>query len=134
MHLYVDLPDYLESQGVTTAREETRPGNGYHNPLSSHAGIGPYIDGDQATKTLTHETAHVAAAHTLGVNNRDVETVAELVAFLVLQHHGISSAGYTFPYVATWARDRAVLTRNVVAAQQTAHRIIAGLEDNAAGE
>ncbi len=40
----------------------------------------------------------------------------------------IDSSGYTFPYVATWAQDRAVLKRNLAAIQQTAHRIIAGIE------
>jgi antirestriction protein ArdC len=128
MYLNVDLLDYLESQGITTAREETRPANGYYNPLSSHVGIGLHIDGDQATKTLTHETAHVVAGHTIGMNNRDVETIAESAAFVVLEHFGIDSAGYTFPYVATWAQDREVLKRNLAAVQQTAHRIIAGLE------
>jgi len=87
-----------------------------------------HIDGDQATKTLMHETAHMVAGHALGMDHRDVETVAESAAFVVLQHYGIDSAEYTFPYLATWAQDRTVLKRNLSAVQHTAHRIIRGLE------
>jgi hypothetical protein len=84
--------------------------------------------GDQATKTLAHETGHVVAGHTFGMNSRDVETVGESAAFAVLSHFGIDSSGYTFAYVARWAQDRAVLKRNLEAIQQTAHQIIEGLE------
>jgi hypothetical protein len=38
------------------------------------------------------------------------------------------SSGYTFPYVAGWARDRTILKRNLGAVQHTAHRIIVDLE------
>jgi hypothetical protein len=131
MYLFTDLLDYLDSQGVTTAREETRPANGYFDPAFSHIGIGQHIDGDQATKTLTHEKAHMVAGHTLGTNKRDLETVAESAAFVVLQHFGIDCADYTFPYVATWAQDRTVFKHNLGAVQQTAHGIIAGLEGSA---
>jgi hypothetical protein len=62
------------------------------------------------------------------MDRRDVETVAESAAFVVLNHYGIDSSGYTFPYVAGWARDRATLTRNLGAVQGTAHRIITDLE------
>lgn len=128
MSLYVDLLDYLDEQGITIAREKTKPANGYYSPLLNHIGIGMHIDGDQATKTLMHEMAHMVAGHTLGMDHRDVETVAESAAFVVLQHYGIDSAEYTFPYVATWARDRTVLKRNLSAVQHTAHGIIRGLE------
>jgi len=128
MRLYADLLDYLELYGVTAGREETQPSNGYYQPLNRHVGIGLHIDGDQATKTLAHETAHMVAAHSPGVERRDAETVAESAAFVVLTHYGIDSSDYTFPYVATWAQDRAVLKRNLAAIQQVSHRIIAGLE------
>jgi N-terminal domain of anti-restriction factor ArdC len=128
MRLYVDLLDYLELQGVSADREETAPSNGYFDPLRRHVGIGTHIDGDQATKTLTHETAHVVAGHMLGTSNPDVETIAESAAFVVLNHYGIDSSGYSFPYVARWAQDRAVLKRNLDAIQRTAHEIIAAIE------
>jgi hypothetical protein len=124
MRVYVDLMDLLEQEGVTVEREDTAPANGYFNPYRRHVGIGHHIDGDQATKTLAHETAHVFAGHTLGMDAPDVETVAESAAFVLLNHYGLDSSGYSFPYVTRWAQDRAVLKRNLGAVQQIAHRII----------
>jgi len=128
MRLYVDLVDYLELHGVSTARENTEPSNGYYQPFARHIGIGHHIDDNQATKTLTHEVAHMVVGHPPGIERHDAETVAESAAFVVLTHYGIDSSGYTFPYVATWSQDRAVLKRNLAAIQQVSHRIIAGIE------
>jgi antirestriction protein ArdC len=128
MRLYADLLDYLELHGVTTNREDTEPANGYYQPFNRHVGIGRHIDGDQATKTLTHEVAHMVSGDLSGIERRDAETVAESAAFVVLTHYGIDSSNYTFPYVATWAQDRAVLKRNLAAIQQVSHRIIADIE------
>jgi len=129
MRLYVDLLDFNELQDVSVAREETEPSNGYFDPFSRHIGIGSHIDGDQATKTLAHETAHMVAGHNLGMHGPDVETVAESAAFVVLNHYQLDSSGYTFPYVSRWAKDRQVLKRNLEAIQKSAHRIIGMLEN-----
>jgi hypothetical protein len=51
------------------------------------------LAGDQATKTLAHETGHYVAGHTMGMNSRNVETVGESAAFVVLSHFGIDSSG-----------------------------------------
>jgi len=128
MRLYADLLDYLELHGVTATREETNPSNGYYQPFMRHVGIGTHIDGEEATKTLTHEVAHMVAGHLPGIERHDAETVAESAAFVVLTHYGIDSSDYTFPYVAAWAQDRAVLKRNLAAIQRVSHRIIAGIE------
>jgi antirestriction protein ArdC len=128
MRLFADLLDYLETQSVPVSREVLPSGNGYWEPSSRRIVLGSHIDGDQATKTLTHETAHMVAGHSLGMDHRDVETVAESSAFVVLSHYGIESSRYSFPYVARWAQDRAVLKRNLDAIQQVSHTIIAALE------
>jgi len=49
MRLFVDVWDYLESNGVSVAREHA---NGYFQPSTNHVGIGCHIDGDQTTKTV----------------------------------------------------------------------------------
>ncbi len=131
MRLFVDLWDYLESNGVSVSRERTEPANGYFQPMTNHVGIGTHIDGDQATKTLTHETAHVVAGHTLRMNDRDVETVAESAAYVVLTRYGLDSSGYSFPYIARWAQDRTVLKRNLDTLQHVSSTIIAGIEGDA---
>jgi antirestriction protein ArdC len=132
MRLFVDLLDYLEFQNVPVMREDTKPANGYFDPKRRRVALDVDLDGDQVAKTLTHEACHVVAGHTLGMNSRDVETVAESAAFVVLNHYGIDSSGYTFPYVANWALDRTILKRNLGAVQQTAHRIIVDLEGESA--
>ncbi len=128
MRLYADLLDYIELHGVTAGREDTEPANGYYQPFTRHVGIGHHIDGDQATKTLTHEMAHMVSGHLPGIERRDAETVAESASFVVLTHYGIDSSDYTFPYVAAWSQDRVVLKRNLAAIQQVSHRIIASIE------
>jgi hypothetical protein len=82
------------------------------------------LDGDQATKTLAHECAHHVTRARAGVNTVDAETIAEGAAFVVLAHFGIDAGGYTFPYVARWATDRAVLTRNLEAIRAVAYTLI----------
>jgi hypothetical protein len=128
MRLYVDLIDYLDTRGIPVARAHTAPSNGSFDPHTGQISVGYHIDGDQASKTLTHEAAHAVAGHTLGMNSQDVETVAESAAYVVLNHYGIDSSGYSFPYVSRWAQDRAVFKANLEAIQQTAHQIIGGLE------
>jgi antirestriction protein ArdC len=131
MRLYADLLDYLDEQGVPVSREHLPRGNGYFEPGTRRIGIGTHVDGDQATKTLAHETAHLVAGHTLGMDHREVETVAESAAFVVLTHFGIDSSGYSFAYIARWAQDRAVLKANLDAIQRVSHQIITGLEGGA---
>jgi antirestriction protein ArdC len=128
MRLYVDLVDSLAEQGIPVQRAETGRANGSFDPLRKRIAIGFHIDGDQATKTLTHEAAHAVAGHTAGMNSQDVETVAESAAYVVLNHYGIDSSGYSFGYVASWAQDKAVFKRNLAAIQETSHTIISALE------
>jgi len=59
------------------------------------------------TKTLIHEAAHVLL-HAEGagslITRPQMEIEAESVAYVVAQAHGMASDGYSFPYVASWAR------------------------------
>jgi len=128
--LYRALETYVTGQGLTVVREKLARGYGYYAPRRQQIGIDSRVVGDQATKTLAHETAHFVAEHRGGIPREDAETVAESAAYVVLQHYGIDSSGYTFPYVARWAEDRAVLTRNLSAIQQTSHAILTGIEDH----
>lgn len=72
------------------------------------------VDDVQAVKTLAHELAHVIL-HTrreqpetcTGI--REIE--AESVAHLVMAAHGVQTASYTFPYVASWAQPLAAAER-----------------------
>jgi len=133
MRLFVDLIDFLAQQRVSFDREHLSGANGSYDPLRRCVTLADDLEGDQETKTLTHETAHVVADHTLSMNSRDVETVAESAAFVVLNYYGIDSSGYSFRYVAKWAQDRPVFKRNLEAIQQVSHEIVGTLERAAQG-
>jgi antirestriction protein ArdC len=127
--LYGALEAYVTAHGITVVREELTRGYGYYAPARRQIGIDSRITSDQATKTLAHETAHAVADHRAGIARVDAETVAESAAYVVLSRYGIDSSDYSFPYVARWAEDRDVLTRNLAAIQQTSHAIISGIEE-----
>ncbi len=122
--LWDRLADFLAAEGVALAREETGRANGYYAPARRRVAVHACLDGDQATKTLAHECAHHVAGVRAGARGADAETIAEGAAFVVLAHYGIDAGGYTFPYVARWAEDRAVLTRNLEAIRATAYTLI----------
>jgi antirestriction protein ArdC len=128
--LTAGVMQFLQEQGVPVVREDTRPAHGYYDPINRTIGLDERLEGNQAAKTLVHEAAHFVASHTLGMDTRDAETVAESAAFVVLNHAGIDSSEYSFAYVAHWAQDRTVLKRNLDAIQKTAHHLIDALEQS----
>jgi len=128
------LKRFLAREQVTFAIENTKPAHGYYAPSKKHIAVDEDLQGDQFVKTLTHEVVHYVADHRGGTNRADGETVAEGAAFVVLNHFGIDSSDYTFGYVAAWARDREVLTRNLTTILQTARTVIDELEAIGGGE
>jgi antirestriction protein ArdC len=106
---------------IVVRRSVVEDGDGTAHPLVDPLNV-------QKTKTLVHEAAHYVADHRGTVERRDAETVAEGAAFVVMAHHGLDTAGYSFPYLATWAQDVAVLKRNLTAIQQTAAVLIGAIE------
>jgi len=122
--LWDRLAAFLVAEGITLIREETGRANGYYAPARRRVAVHARLSGDQATKTLAHECAHHVAGARASVNSADAETIAEGAAFVVLHHVGIDAGSYTFPYVARWAEDCAVLTRNLEAIRATAYTLI----------
>lgn len=125
--LYTALAGLMDRCGVTTKRLPG-PHNGFYRPADKLIVVNFKLHGDQAAKTLAHEAAHAVAGNRGLEAREDAETVAESSAFVVLNHFGIDSSEYTFPYVAAWAANRKVLQRNLSAIQQTSHFLIAGCE------
>lgn len=90
-------------------RHQLDGANGMTKVAEREVWIRDDVDDAQAVKTLAHELAHVMLHTTrddpAGISQcagvREVE--AESVAHLVLSAHGVRTAGYSFPYVATWA-------------------------------
>jgi len=124
-----ELTQWLHGQGVTLVRKETGRANGYYLPRAREIAIHQDLTGLRALKTLVHEAAHFAADHCGGVRWEDAETVAEGAAYTVLSHFGLDTSGYSFGYVAHWARDMAVVRRNLAAIHAVAHRLIVAIEE-----
>jgi len=123
-----ELTGWLRREGVTLVWQETGRANGYYLPRTREIAIHRDLTGVPELKTLVHEAAHFAADHCGGVRWEDAETVAEGAAYTVLSHFGLDTSGYSFGYVAHWARDVVVVRRNLAAIQQTAHRLIIAIE------
>ncbi len=122
------LSCFLIEEGVRLSQGDTGRANGYYRPEDRLIVLSDRLHGDQRTKTLVHEAAHYLADHRGQVTREDAETVAESSAFVVLSHFGIDTGSYTFPYVAHWAQDKAVLRRNLTEVQGVAAGLIAGIE------
>jgi hypothetical protein len=56
--------------------------------------------------------------------------VAESVAFVVLDHHDIDTSAYSVPYIAGWARDPAVVQRNLDAVRTLSHTLLTAFGDD----
>ncbi len=125
-----ELTGWLRREGVTLVQRDTGRANGYYLPRTREIAIHHHLAGIRELKTLVHEAAHFAADHCGGVRWEDAETVAEGAAYTVLSHFGLDTSGYSFGYVAEWARDLAVVRRNLAAIQQVAHRLIVAIEGN----
>lgn len=112
----------------TTMRESLM---GYYDPAERLIMVkqAPQL---QMTKTLAHELGHYFAGHgsTEFASARDEqETVAESVAYVTLSRFGLDSGVRSFPYVALWARDRAVFKKVLGTIQTVSAAIIGGVED-----
>jgi antirestriction protein ArdC len=104
--LWDALAHLAEARGYTVQRGDCDGANGRTYFDTKTVRVRADVDDAQAVKTLAHELGHVLL-HDNGVATLVcrgvVEVEAESAAFLVAAHHGLDTAGYTFPYVATWA-------------------------------
>jgi antirestriction protein ArdC len=117
--LWDGLSRFAAQEGVTVSIVE--PVNlpsetmGYYRPRSKEIVVGAYSQ-RQLTKTLAHELGH----HIAHVDDRaENECVAEGIAYIVCAHFGVDTGERSFPYVAGWAKDKAVL-KSVLGTIQTA--------------
>jgi antirestriction protein ArdC len=124
-----ELAGWLQERGVRLTRQDTGRANGYYNPRTREIAIHHQLTGIRELKTLVHEAAHFAADHCGEIRWEDAETVAESSAYVVLAHFGMDTSGYTFGYVAHWAREITVFRRNLAAIQQVAHQLIVAITD-----
>lgn len=118
--LWDALAEQVSAAGFTLERGDTEPANGWTNHATKTVRVSDTLDGAQACKTLAHELAHALlhADHGLAFCRGIAEVEAESVAYLVMKMAGVTSDGYSFPYIAGWAKGD---TQKV---QDTAERVI----------
>lgn len=97
---------------------------GYYQPATKEIVVGAYSQ-RQRTKTLAHELGH----HIARVDDRaENECIAEGIAYIVCAHFGIDTGERSFPYVAGWAKDKAVLKKVLSTIQAASATLIEGVE------
>jgi N-terminal domain of anti-restriction factor ArdC len=101
---------------------------GYWDPARRQIGIRGDLAGIGYAKTLAHEVAHMLADHRGATSRDDAEDVAESAAYVTLSHYGIDTSGYSFGYVAGWAKDMGVVRRNLGEVQRIAHQMIVAID------
>jgi antirestriction protein ArdC len=130
LELKVKLLRFIDERRVRVVRDHEGTQRGSWNPETREIGIRADLSGVRELKTLVHETAHMLADHRREkVDMADAETVAESVAFVVLDHHGYDTSRYSVPYIATWARDPSVVSRNLDTVRTLSHVLLTAFGD-----
>ncbi|MDQ2784751.1 MAG: hypothetical protein M3Y58_07090 [Chloroflexota bacterium] len=130
LELKVALLRFIDERGVTIVRDHDGTKRGYWHPEKREIGIRADLTGVRELKTLAHETAHMLADHRReGMEMADAETVAESVAFVLLDHYGIDTSAYSAPYIAGWARNPAVVQRNLDTVRALSHAMLTAFGD-----
>ncbi|AWZ47332.1 ArdC-like ssDNA-binding domain-containing protein [Latilactobacillus sakei] len=131
--LYNAFKDYLNQQTDLQVSEvplaTLNGAKGYFQPSTNEIVIG----GDEPNnalklKTLYHEYAH-SQLHGLKSAFKDrprayQETQAEAVAYVAMQNIGVDTGNYSLGYVATWAKDKAVIHSALSEIQQVSNKVI----------
>ncbi len=131
--LYNAFKDYLNQQTdlkVSEAPLATLNGaKGYFQPSTNEIVIGGNEpDNALKLKTLYHEYAH-SQLHGLKSAFKDrprayQETQAEAVAYVAMQNIGVDTSNYSLGYVATWAKDKAIIHSALSEIQQVSNKVI----------
>jgi N-terminal domain of anti-restriction factor ArdC len=125
--LFGRVAAFAKARGASITRQDCHPVKGYFIPDTKQIYVGTRLSQTHALKTLIYETAHLLTCDQEKLSRYDRETLAESAAFVVLSHFGIDSREYSFPYVSRWARNTAMLKRNLELIQETSHAIISGI-------
>jgi antirestriction protein ArdC len=112
------------------ALSSTAPGaKGFYSRSGRLIWVSPEYPGLQRAKTLAHELGHHFAEHEENGHNRpECETIAEAVAYIVMNSAGFDSGDYSFGYLATWAAgETKVFKAKLAEIVKTSAKIIDGL-------
>ncbi len=130
LELKVALLRFIDERGVRVVRDHDGTKRGYWHPDKREIGVRADLTGIRELKTVAHEAAHMLADHRRdGVEMADAETVAESVAFVLLDHYDIDTSAYSVPYIAGWARNPAVVQRNLDTVRTLSHVMLTAFGD-----
>ncbi|WP_439819758.1 ArdC-like ssDNA-binding domain-containing protein [Lactiplantibacillus plantarum] len=131
--LYNAFKDYLDQQPDLKVSEvplaTLNGAKGDFQPSTNEIVIGgDEPDNALKLKTLYHEYAH-SQLHGLKSAFKDrprayQETQAEAVAYVAMQNIGVDTGNYSLGYVATWAKDKAVIHSALSEIQQVSNKVI----------
>ncbi|MQM78874.1 hypothetical protein [Lentilactobacillus buchneri] len=132
-NLYNELKNYLNNNTDIKVSEkrlsELGGAKGYFQSSTSEIVIGgDEPDNALKLKTLYHEYAH-SQLHGLKSAFKDrprayQETQAEAIAYVAMQNIGVDTGNYSLGYVATWAKDKAVIHSALSEIQQVSNKVI----------
>lgn len=136
--LWDGLAAQVRALGYSLERGECFGANGRTDHGARTVTVRADVSDAQATKTLTHELAHVilhpCTATYFQCRGRS-EVEAESVAFLVCRAAGLLTDGYTFPYVAGWANGDTELVKSTADnVLKTARAILGAMENDEPAE
>lgn len=92
---YSDWPVIVEDLG-------NKDVGGYWSPAAQHIKINEANPKAFQMSVLVHELAHAREDHKK--SDRDTETVAEGVAYMVMTHYGLDVDNSAIPYIAGWTK------------------------------
>lgn len=134
--LWDSLAQLVTGAGFTVVRGDCGGANGVTDFAAKEVRVRADVDDSQAVRTLSHEAAHdltMDAGDIATYGSRQcrgvLEVIAESVAYLVTQAHGLDASQYTFNYVAGWALEAAGRSQDTLSIDQvvrnTGERVIA---------
>lgn len=110
--LFIDAIAKIASEKNIEFKLENIQGEtkGYFSALKNIIAVKKGMSDAQTIKTAIHELAH-AELHSdnssdTARNKKEIE--AESIAFIVAEHFGIDTSNYSFPYIATWSKDKEI--------------------------
>jgi antirestriction protein ArdC len=130
--LWNELAVQVEASGYAVERGDCHGTNGLTDHSARIVRVRDDVSGAQAAKTLAHELAHVllhpdTAGYFRCRGRAEVE--AESTAFLVCRAAGLTTDGYSWPYIAHWSDGSTKVVQDAAGrVLETARSILVGFE------
>lgn len=114
-NLYRAAKSYAESKGVKVIIDHTlKEAKGYYAAKDQTIILKGGMSEQQTLKTFFHELAHsdlhASKEQTANLKYSHAELQAESVAYVVANHYGFDTKGYSFGYLASWVDDKQALS------------------------